>query len=115
MVNRQQVVLHSNNANYQAKYDYARALGRGIATISASYYSQHPMWVVNGIEDKQDLRHNSTVGNWVNMEDLKYVIRGLRWATSKISDEGNRYHFCHKIPFANGLIFRFIKSIYMML
>lgn len=62
----------SNNANYQAKYDYARALGRGIATISASYYSQHPMWVVNGIEDKQDLRHNSTVGNWVNMEDLKY-------------------------------------------
>lgn len=62
----------STNANYQAKYDYARALGRGIATISASYYSQHPMWVVNGVEDKQDLRHNSTVGNWVNMEDLKY-------------------------------------------
>ena len=62
----------SNNANYQAKYDYARALGRGIGTISASYYSQHPMWVVNGIEDKQDLRHNSAVGNWVNMEDLKY-------------------------------------------
>ena len=62
----------SNNANYQAKYDYTRALGRGIATISASYYSQHPMWVVNGIEDKQDLRHNSAVGNWVNMEDLKY-------------------------------------------
>ena len=62
----------TNNANYQAKYDYARALGRGIATISASYYSQHPMWVVNGIEDKQDLRHNSAVGNWVNMEDLKY-------------------------------------------
>lgn len=62
----------SNNANYQVKYDYARALGRGIATISASYYSQHPMWVVNGVEDKQDLRHNNTVGNWVNMEDLKY-------------------------------------------
>nr|WP_294781071.1 RagB/SusD family nutrient uptake outer membrane protein [uncultured Flavobacterium sp.] len=62
----------STNANYQAKYDYARALGRGIATISASYYSQHPMWVVNGVEDKQDLRHNSAVGNWVNMEDLKY-------------------------------------------
>ncbi|MTH16143.1 RagB/SusD family nutrient uptake outer membrane protein [Flavobacterium sp. LC2016-01] len=62
----------SNSANYQANYDYARALGRGIATISASYYSQHPMWVVNGVEDKKDLRHNSTVGNWVNMEDLKY-------------------------------------------
>ncbi|WPO78363.1 RagB/SusD family nutrient uptake outer membrane protein [Flavobacterium sp. KACC 22761] len=65
----------NNTANYQANYDYARALGRGIATISASYYSQHPMWVVNGIEDKKDLRHNSTVGNWVNMEDLKYSDR----------------------------------------
>nr|WP_294932542.1 RagB/SusD family nutrient uptake outer membrane protein [uncultured Flavobacterium sp.] len=62
----------SNNTNYQANYDYARAFGRGIATISASYYSQVPMWIVNGIEDKQDLRHNSTVGNWVNMENLKY-------------------------------------------
>ncbi|WP_035651343.1 MULTISPECIES: RagB/SusD family nutrient uptake outer membrane protein [unclassified Flavobacterium] len=65
----------NNTANYQANYDYARALGRGIATISASYYSQHPMWVVNGVEDKKDLRHNSTVGNWVNMEDLKYSDR----------------------------------------
>lgn len=62
----------SNNSNYQVNYDYARAMGRGIGTISASYYSQVPMWVVNGVEDKADLRHNSTVGNWVNMEDLKY-------------------------------------------
>lgn len=61
-----------NHANYNPKYDYARALGRGIGTISASYYSQKPMWVVNGVEDTQDLRHNSEVGNWVNMEDLKY-------------------------------------------
>ncbi len=64
--------IASNNANYNPLYDYPRALGRGIATISASYYSQVPMWVVNGVEDKADLRHNSTVGNWVNMEDLKY-------------------------------------------
>jgi hypothetical protein len=62
----------SNNANYQANYDYVRALGRGIATISASYYSQVPMWIVNGVEDNADLRHSSTVGNWVHMEDLKY-------------------------------------------
>ncbi|MGY5355666.1 RagB/SusD family nutrient uptake outer membrane protein [Wenyingzhuangia sp. IMCC45467] len=61
-----------SHSNYDAKYDYTRALGRGIGTISASYYSQKPMWVVNGVEDTQDLRHNSTVGNWVNMEDLKY-------------------------------------------
>ncbi|KRD12393.1 starch-binding protein [Flavobacterium sp. Root901] len=60
------------NAKYEARFDYQRALGRGIATISGSYYSQTPMWVVNNIEDKIDLRHNSSVGNWVNMEDLKY-------------------------------------------
>lgn len=59
--------------NYVAKYDYKRALGRGIGCVTGSYYSQHPMWVVNSVEDKQDLRHNSTVGNWVNMEDLKYA------------------------------------------
>lgn len=62
----------SNNANYNPIYDYQRAYGRGIATISASYYSQETMWKVNGVEDNQDLRHNSTVGNWVNMEDFKY-------------------------------------------
>lgn len=27
---------------------------------------------MNGVEDKEDLRHNSKVGNWVNMEDLTY-------------------------------------------
>ncbi|RVT79760.1 RagB/SusD family nutrient uptake outer membrane protein [Flavobacterium sufflavum] len=64
--------IASNNANYNPLYDYNKAFGRGIATISASYYSQVPMWVVNNVEDKQDLRHNSTVGNWVNMENLKY-------------------------------------------
>ncbi|UOB16621.1 RagB/SusD family nutrient uptake outer membrane protein [Abyssalbus ytuae] len=61
-----------NHADYDPNYDYTRALGRGIATISASYYSQEPMWIVNGVEDNQDLRHNSEVGNWVNMEDFKY-------------------------------------------
>lgn len=61
-----------NSSNYDPNYDYARALGRGIATISASYYSQETMWKVNGVEDEQDLRHNSTVGNWVNMEDFVY-------------------------------------------
>lgn len=64
-----------NNANYNPIYDYQRALGRGIGTISASYYSQETMWKVNGIEDEQDLRHNRTVGNWVNMEDFKYSDR----------------------------------------
>jgi hypothetical protein len=82
----------NNTANYQAKYDYARALGRGIATISASYYSQHPMWVVNGIEDKQDLRHNSAVGNWVNMEDLKYSDKSFCVLPTKFQIK-KWYHF----------------------
>ncbi|MEO6520577.1 MAG: RagB/SusD family nutrient uptake outer membrane protein [Mucilaginibacter sp.] len=61
-----------NNANYNPVYDWVRAMGRGIATTSSTYFAQHPLWNVNGIEDKQDLRHNSTVGNWVNMTDFRY-------------------------------------------
>tara|TARA_B100000678_G_C18227216_1_gene509349 strand:+ start:3204 stop:5159 length:1956 start_codon:yes stop_codon:yes gene_type:complete len=61
-----------NSNNYDADYDYTRAYGRGIGTISASYYSQETMWNVNGVLDNQDLRHNSEVGNWVNMEDFEY-------------------------------------------
>ena len=61
-----------NNSNYNANYDFVRGLGRGIATTSASYFSQHGLWYVNGSEDNADLRHNSQVGNWVHMTDLKY-------------------------------------------
>ncbi len=61
-----------NNSDYDPAYDYTRVYGRGIATISASYYSQEPMWMVNGVLDEQDLRRNSDVGNWVNMENFKY-------------------------------------------
>ena len=61
-----------SNGNYNVYFDYLRAMGRGIGTIRNSYFSQHPLWVVNGVEDTEDLRHNSKVGNWVNMEDLKY-------------------------------------------
>ena len=61
-----------NNSNYNPQLDFVRSMGRGIATASATYFSQHTLWEVNGVEDKVDLRHNSTVGNWVNMEDLKY-------------------------------------------
>ncbi|MFV0521766.1 MAG: RagB/SusD family nutrient uptake outer membrane protein [Mangrovibacterium sp.] len=61
-----------NDANYDATYDYVRAFGRGIAVVGTSNYAQDGMWKVNGIEDNQDLRHNSEVGNWVHMEDFKY-------------------------------------------
>lgn len=62
-----------NNSNYDKSLDLVRAFGRGIATVSgATDFQQHGMWVVNGIEDTEDLRHNHEVGNWVRMEDMKY-------------------------------------------
>lgn len=62
-----------NHANCDKSLDFLRAFGRGIATVSgATDFQQHGMWVVNGVEDTQDLRHNHEVGNWVRMEDLKY-------------------------------------------
>lgn len=61
-----------NDGNYNPELDFLRAVGRGIATTSSTYFSQHTLWEVNGVEDVVDLRHNSDVGNWVNMEDLKY-------------------------------------------
>ncbi len=60
------------NSKYDPNGDWLRAIGRGIAVYRPTYYVQHTMWQVNGIEDKDDLRHNSRVGNWVNMEDLTY-------------------------------------------
>lgn len=61
-----------NNGNYNQELDFLRAMGRGIATVSSNYFSQHTLWEVNGEEDHQDLRHNREVGNWVCMEDFKY-------------------------------------------
>jgi len=61
-----------NHGNYDKKYDYTRAIGRGIATIRPTYFASNGMWMVNGVRDAGDLRHNSTVGNWVRMDLLKY-------------------------------------------
>lgn len=71
--------IAKNNANYDIANDWVRALGRGIATMRPTYYAQHSMWVVNGIEDKEDLRHNSSVGNWVNMEDIRYTNKKSKY------------------------------------
>lgn len=65
-----------NNANYRADLDYGRALGRGIGTFRPTPFAQKGLWVVNGIEDVDDLRHNSSVGNWVRMDSLKYGTAG---------------------------------------
>lgn len=59
------------NPGYNAEYDYARALGRGIGTFRPTYFQTHILWQINGQLDETDLRHSSAHGNWVRMEDLK--------------------------------------------
>lgn len=63
--------IKRNSGDYLAEYDYMRSLGRGISTWRPTYFSTHSMWMVNKVVDNQDLRHNSDVGNWVRMENLK--------------------------------------------
>jgi len=62
----------TSSSSYRANVDYNTAVGRGIAMIRPTWYAQHEMWAVNGIEDTLDLRHNSKVGNWARMDSLKY-------------------------------------------
>lgn len=63
--------LRRNHADYNPKYDYMRAFGRGIATFRNTYFHSRSLWAVNGKMDEGDLRHNSEVGNWVRMEDYR--------------------------------------------
>lgn len=61
-----------NASTYNPTASWVEVLGRGIATMRLSDFAQNGLWVVNGEMDRQDLRHNSEVGNWVNMTDLTY-------------------------------------------
>ncbi len=63
--------IRRDNANYNSKYDYMRAFGRGIATFRPTNFSTHALWSVNGVMDAGDLRHSSTTGNWIRMEDYR--------------------------------------------
>ena len=62
----------SDANNYDPSASWVQVLGRGIATMRLSDFAQNGLWVVDGEMDRQDLRHNSEVGNWVNMTDLTY-------------------------------------------
>lgn len=64
--------LQRNHKDYNRELDWLRVIGRGIGCFRTSYYFNKYMWWYDGVEDTQDLRHNRTVGNWVEMEDLKY-------------------------------------------
>jgi len=61
-----------NNSNYNSELDYVTAYGRGIAHIRPTWYYTHSVWSVNGVDDQGDLRHSSSVGNWMRMDSLKY-------------------------------------------
>lgn len=61
-----------NNKNYNDTLDWVRAIGRGIAVNRTSYYFNKTIWNYDGETDWQDLRHNRKVGNWLEMEDIKY-------------------------------------------
>ncbi len=57
---------------YSEDLDWLRVLGRGIGCYRTSYHYNKTIWHYDGEEDTQDLRHNREIGNWVEMEDIKY-------------------------------------------
>lgn len=60
-----------NDKNYDVNSDYMRGLGRGISTFRPSGFYTHDLWAVNGKMDETDLRHSSSTGNWMHMENLR--------------------------------------------
>ncbi len=62
----------SDKNNYNEELDWLRVLGRGIGCFRTSWWFNKGMWYYDGELDTQDLRHNREVGNWVEMEDIKY-------------------------------------------
>ena len=61
-----------NDGKYNASLDWLRVLGRGIGCFRTSYHYNQTIWNYDGEVDTEDLRHNRTVGNWVEMTDIKY-------------------------------------------
>lgn len=70
--------IKRNSSDYNAKYDYMRAFGRGIATFRPTAFQSKGVWSVNGKMDDGDLRHSAKVGNWVRMEDYKVNNKASR-------------------------------------
>lgn len=60
------------DAEYNENLDWLRVLGRGIGCFRTSYHYNKTIWTYDGKVDYTDLRHNRNVGNWVEMEDIKY-------------------------------------------
>ncbi|GHT08944.1 hypothetical protein FACS189426_05840 [Bacteroidia bacterium] len=68
-----QAYARSSTGNYSVNLDITRSMGRGIGVFRPTYFAEHSLWSINGsAEDNIDLRHNSSVGNWIKMTDIKY-------------------------------------------
>ncbi len=59
--------LSSSYTLTNALIDQRKAYGRGIAKTRPTWYSSHDVW-----DDPNDLRHSSSTGNWMRMQDLVY-------------------------------------------
>lgn len=53
--------------NFGIELDLGTLYGRGIGRCRATGYAQRDIW-----DDNNDLRHDTTSGNWMNMEQLVY-------------------------------------------
>lgn len=62
----------NDTKNYSEDNDWLRVLGRGIGCFRTSYHYNKTLWCYDGKVDEQDMRHNRSLGNWVEMEDLRY-------------------------------------------
>lgn len=60
-----------NASDYVATDDYARGLGRGIATWRFTWWAQKGEWYVRGKLDNGDMRHSVKLGNWMCMDSLR--------------------------------------------
>lgn len=61
--------------NFGIELDLGTAYGRGIGRCRATGYAQRDVW-----DDNNDLRHDTTSGNWMDMEQLVYnnpAIKGV--------------------------------------
>ena len=65
-----------NNGSYDKNNDWLRAMGRGIGCFRTSYHYNQTIWNYDGEVDEQDLRHNRSMGNWIEMTDIRYNTPG---------------------------------------
>ena len=65
-----------NDGKYDKNNDWLRAMGRGIGCFRTSYHYNQTIWNYDGEVDEQDLRHNRSMGNWIEMTDIRYNTPG---------------------------------------